>query len=85
MGADDAGDKILEFDYFTGARRRYVPRIVAARGNPIVMIFLQSVVYELARLDWQGPSGAAFKSAFDWPWGKRIPLRRSNFVTKGEK
>ncbi len=62
--ASDAGDKVLEIDYFTGDRRRYVPSIEAARGNPIVMIFLQRDVNEMAR-----QTGA--------PWGyfqKRIRL-----------
>lgn len=43
------GSKRVEMDYFTGERNRSVPAVDHARGNPVVMLFLQRDVIEMAR------------------------------------
>jgi hypothetical protein len=43
------GSKRVEMDYFTGKRNRPVPAVDHARGNPVVMLFLQRDVMEMAR------------------------------------
>lgn len=45
--SDDQG-KSVKVDFFSGKRHRYVPEIDDAHGNPIVMVFLQHEVWELA-------------------------------------
>ncbi len=43
------GSKRVEMDYLTGERNRAVPAVDHARGNPVVMLFLQRDVMEMAR------------------------------------
>ena len=38
-----------EVSYFTGPRERYVPPFNGVRGNPILSVFLQRDVNEMAR------------------------------------
>lgn len=45
------GHKTVNTTYLTGERNRWVPAMTDVTGNPIIMLFLQSDVYELAQLN----------------------------------
>lgn len=44
------GSKRVRIKYFTGARQRHIPAIDGATGNPLLTVFLQRDVREMARL-----------------------------------
>jgi hypothetical protein len=50
----EQGSKNIEVDLFTGTRRRYVAPVQEARGNPVIMVFLQHDVSHMSR-QLQGP------------------------------
>lgn len=52
----DSPDWHAEFDYLSGERKRHVPSVSGATGNPIIKIFLQREVIEMEQLtggDWR--------------------------------
>jgi hypothetical protein len=44
------GEKKVAINYFTGDRKKYIPDIDGATGNPLIVLFLQRDVREMARL-----------------------------------
>lgn len=48
-GATADGARNAEIDYFTGPRKRYVPAFDSVRGNPVLSLFLQRDINEMAR------------------------------------
>jgi hypothetical protein len=49
VGATDSGAKRVEFEFFTGDRQRRFPPVQDARGNPILLLFLQRDASEMQR------------------------------------
>lgn len=52
--ADD-GARNVAVDYFTGPRKRYVPNFDGVRGNPVLTLFLQRDINEMARQSGGSP------------------------------
>lgn len=48
--AGDNGAKNVTFDYLSGPRDKFIREVDNARGNPIIMVFLQRDVSEMGRL-----------------------------------
>lgn len=44
------GAKAVSFDYMSGERGKFVRKVDQARGNPVIMVFLQRDVSEMERL-----------------------------------
>ncbi len=51
IGAVNAdGSRNVALEYFTGDRKRYVPEVMNAIGNPVIVVYLQRDVNEMGRL-----------------------------------
>jgi hypothetical protein len=49
ISVGDDGARNVAVDYFTGPRERSVPTFVGVRGNPVLTLFLQRDINEMAR------------------------------------